>query len=1626
VEALLTSPVDERVNPYVGPRWFTEDDETRFFGRDREAAEMLSLVVAHRAVLLFAQSGAGKSSLLRARLIPTLRRRGFDVLPIGRLKRTDAASVGTSTNVFTHNTIASWGATGATTLREALEHLPVTLDARGNPSPRIVVFDQFEELFSAYPERFDERATFLRELTDVLEDDAIARAVFAIREDYLASLTSLDDLFPEELRTRYRLQRLRRDAALLAITRPLQSAGVWFEPGVAEELVDDLLRRPQGVVEFVEPVQLQVACFTLFEQLPTGAGVITRDHLRSFGNVDEALKNYYAESLQRAVRTSGVPESRLREWFDTKLIIEGRARGMSFRGATHTDGVPNVAVDALAQQHLIVGEARADGSVWYELSHDRFIEPIHKANERWRERAATRRTMRRWVLAGGGVAVGLLMALLVMLLLQTRKVVTAQKLAMDAKQLQIVARDRETAEARRAADAAAQREAAQHELVIAQQQVASATAHARQLEARELAEQRELETALAGSHVATRPDLAALISLEALHENTGNVEARASLLGALENSPQLQMYLRDHDRPVVRALFSPNGKAIISAGEDGTIVIWSADSGRPAARPIRTGQKLLEDVAISPDGRLLASADGDASVRLWDIPTGSQHGPPLNDSRWTGTVAFSPDGSYVAAGGGDNSVRVWNIARPGDAPLLLVGHTKPVISVAFSPDGRTLASAGFDGSVRVWDWHARRETLPPLTGHVGSVWAVTFSPDGTLASSGSDRTIRLWDVSTGALRRRPIVAHGDSVTAIAFNSDGSVLVSASADRLVRLWNAADGTPIGEPLVGHANPVRTVAFSPDGRRLVSGDYGNDVIVWDLESHHRLGAPRFGHLTPVWAVACSPDGRIVATGGGDKRIVLWDRITRARLGPTLEGHTADVAGLAFSPDGSLLASASSDATVRLWDVVTGRPSGEPLTGHRGVVFSVAFDPSGSRLASAGADGSVKLWNLTNRALVREFTGLEADARAVVFSPDGRLVAAGGGGGVIHIWNVASGQQQPPLTGHDNTIRALVFASNEVLLSTGIDKRVLAWDLGTPSPRPRDLAGVDDDVYSLAVSPDGRTAFAGESDGTIHQLDVAGRKLARQPLNGHGGAIYALAMTRSGVLLASNANGEALAWNTATGQLLGESMMAHSKEVFSVAFHPKQKLLVSGGSNDVTVWNLDVARSVNMESVTTTLNQVVFSPDGKTVAGAGCGNWDKDKCTTGAIQFWNPEDGSQARETVTTGPGNVTSIAFVDGDAIVAGNSAGGISVWNTKSRRRVAAVPDAHDEEIGTLAVSPNGRYFVSGGDDGAVKLWRLDKTGIGSPVEIVKGVDPSSKPNQEILRVAFSPDGRLVATGSRNRAIVLWDVASPQRPRELRRLLGHTGSVDALAFTPDGRTLVSGSIDKTVRLWDVESGKPIGTMHGHSADIESIAVSADGSTAVSGARDGLLFIWDLDVASWRSRVCEMVGRNLEKAEWAQYLPGHVPSRTCPQVTARQADSAALNGDRPKAARLFAEAVTAAIQQRERVLMNQVCWFGSLDGFEAVVWPACEAAMQSASDDVVGMFADSRGLARALRGDRSGAIKDFSTFLEWSRKHGFEGDASVPRRRQWIDELKQNRNPFTQEVLIQLRSETMDPE
>ena len=396
--------------PYVGPRPFETRDRHLFFGREREAHEISSLVLANKLFVLYAQSGAGKTSLVNAGVLPLVEDE-LEALPTARLqvrlpsrladmadasarRRDGRSEPADARNIYTLAVLSAWasprdlGKLKQTTLAEFLASRPRQTQPIGMPIPWLLVFDQFEELFTTHPDHWEERGEFLKQIAEASDSLPDLRVLLVLREDFLSRLLGFADVFRNGLKDRYFLEPLRRSAAELAITNPIRSTGRSFEPAAVEDLVRRLMtsrvdvgdaRTVQVEGEFVEPVLLQVVCQTLWTALPAEVSTITLAHVRELADVDISLARFYSDAVREAADLGLVSERRIREWVQQKLLTHpGGTRGTVYVGANTTEGLPNEVVSQL-EGKLLRAEFRA-GARWLEITHDSLLGPIEQSN----------------------------------------------------------------------------------------------------------------------------------------------------------------------------------------------------------------------------------------------------------------------------------------------------------------------------------------------------------------------------------------------------------------------------------------------------------------------------------------------------------------------------------------------------------------------------------------------------------------------------------------------------------------------------------------------------------------------------------------------------------------------------------------------------------------------------------------------------------------------------------------------------------------------------------------------------------------------------------------------------------------------------------------------------------------------------------------------------------------------------------------------------------------------------------------------------------------------------------------------------------------------------------------------
>lgn len=571
----------------------------------------------------------------------------------------------------------------------------------------------------------------------------------------------------------------------------------------------------------------------------------------------------------------------------------------------------------------------------------------------------------------------------------------------------------------------------------------------------------------------------------------------------------------------------------------------------------------ITSITLSPSGKILATGSEDATVKLWDTQSQKEFATLTGHTAGVYAVAFSADGKLLASGGDDNTVKLWDAATY-QVLATLEGHDAGVYSLAVSPNGKILASASDDKTVRLWDIASRHE-LATLTGHTAGVYSLAFSPDGKILVSGSeDNSAKLWDVKTQR-QIGTLLGHSAGVYSLAFSPKGNILATGSNDSSVKLWNTTTRQQLAA-LRGHSAGVTTLAFSHDGQSVATGSDDATARLWDIGTSQELMVFK-GHTGSVSSLVLTQEGRTLATGSWDRTVKLWDTSTREEL-LTLVGHEAGVSSLAFFPDGQTLASASDDETVRIWNTVT-RQQLATLSGNTGGVYALAVSQDGKFFASSGEDNTVRLWAAATRQQLAIFAGHAAGVYVVAFSPDGKILASASEDNTVRLWNTETRQPLAVLSGHAAGVYALAFSPDgKMLASGGEDNTIRLWAT-TPIRQLEVFTGHSSGVYVITFSPDGKILASGSEDHTVKFWDITTRR-ALATLEGHIAGIYALAFSPDGKTLATGSNDYTVKlWDTGTLEEL-LTLTGHAGRISSIAFASDGKMLATASwDKSVKLW-------------------------------------------------------------------------------------------------------------------------------------------------------------------------------------------------------------------------------------------------------------------------------------------------------------------------------------------------------------------------------------------------------------------------------------------------------------------------
>ncbi len=1096
---------DPTRSPFPGLEPFDRRDAAVFFGREQEIDRLTELLTSTllrgpgRFVAIVGPSGSGKSSLLRAGLLPRLERLAERWVVIPAMEPGRQPLRGLARSLQAAFRAAGHDRSLADLLNQvghgsgSLVELGYELSEAAGGAKRsvLVVVDQAEELVTLSGPR--EQEEFLATLRGALHEDSPMWTIATLRGEFLSSAPdraglaeAIDDTLLVEPLSRIRLPEI--------IERPAQRAGLDFVPGLVQRMVEDTSGGDA----------LPMLAWTL-QQLYRGAGpgperVVTVDAYEALGGVIGALERQ-ADRLTAELHRRGQGDLVLPTLL--KLVTIGEAGEPTRRRLERSrlTAAENAIMQAFIDARLLTSSGAGKEST-VEVAHEALLrqwpplrQAITDAQEGLRIRSQVERMASDWERSGNDESY---------LLRGTRLAAFEAWVRQHPNDLDAV--NKRFLEASLALADREQREAIERE-------------RAR----RELQGENWGRAAL--FELDRSPEQAILLALAALATD-GNAQAPAVIrsVNAVLDGVRLRHVLRKHTDRLSAITFSPDGQTVLTGSYDGTARLWDLATGEPL-RVLAGHSEHVVCVAWSPDGGRVATGSWDGTARIWDPTSGDCLTVLTGHDGWVSSVAWSPDGVHLATGSRDNTAGVWEVAS-GRLMRRLAGHTDWVRSAEWRPDGRHVLTGSYDNTAALWEARTGKR-VRELRAHTNAVPAVRWLPDGRQAITASeDGTLRVWQIDA-AQEVRIINVHTSPTYCLDIDQAGSHVVTGSEDGNVRIFDVASGA-LEHILPGHGSWVSSVRWSPDGdwiascsgdgtarltylpgrqrSRMVercngwissvrwhpdgvraaraSGD--GTVRIWAVNSDETTAEAEAGTSMADVNVLCldwHPNGALLATGGFDGKVQTID-VGRPEFRGDFPQHQDRVAAVAWQPGGSLFATASYDGSAMVIDAETGdtvatigvgqmlesvgwnyrgdllaigswdnniylwRPEQsdhtlQQLSGHTAALHDVAWAPGDDRLASTSGDGTARVWDVPDNKQIAQM--LAGEAFAVGWSPNGRFIATGSRDGNVRIWNAATVQLMQELC-HAEGIQALDWSPDSEQLLTGSEAGTVSlWNVG-----------------------------------------------------------------------------------------------------------------------------------------------------------------------------------------------------------------------------------------------------------------------------------------------------------------------------------------------------------------------------------------------------------------------------------------------------------------------------------------------------------------------------------------------------------------------------------------------------
>lgn len=1220
----MSSNQAKRKNPYKGARAF-EIGET-IFGRAREIAELLDLLIAERIVLLHSPSGAGKTSLVQAGLVPALTKARFAVLPVIRVNHEPPADIDQADvtfNRYIYSALLSLEEARPAEERLAESEIRATslaayLEKREAAQPssaRVLVFDQFEEILTGNATDTEHKEAFFNQVGEALSNRR-CWALFAMREDYVGALSPYLRRIPTRLTTTYRLDLLGITAARLAIQNPARASGVDFHDDAAKQLVDDLrilrVQGPDGILQeekgdFVEPVQLQVVCYRLWEKLKADVSDIRKVDIETGEDVNQALAGYFAQSVKTIAKKEKISERKIREWFTNALITAQGLRGQVMASGEVSQGLATKVIWELVNVYLVRAEKRRN-AVWFELAHDRLIEPVIQNNAEWLKTNLNefQRQAALWSLQNRPDR----------LLLHGPALTKAVEWA-DRNPTALT--DTERAFLSRCLEARTEEET--ETLRLRQQAVkdrkqirrvrllavalgifliavivfgviiwkATQTSRARQLSMRAMSE------------LNNNPDLALLLSVKAYELEPSSLDSRKALLTALDNTSGIEAFLSGHTQPVDKVAISPDGN-ILASGAKGELKFWNLKEHKVIAS-IETEPHEIVAMSFNHDGQLLVTGDLEGTLIVWDVGNRKQlyqrRAAEVRQRFQRVDIDFlvSQSNDEMVVKNGEDLSR-WDIKTGAS----LGSYEKPkktpgnIGAFVLQPGTEKLTAFTTAGWLIVWEGlHDPPKTIElaakEAEAELGFDSAVSFSPDGRLVAVARsfDHDVLVFNTLSHGQKFQIDNPFSDlQITTLRFNNTGDQLALGYSNGLVQTINnrmgRADELQVGTKLdellaskkvpeflasAGHNRAVTSLAYVADDTKLVSGGEDGKVIVWHAGASETRVPFALGD--GISDGIYSKDEKEIITCDAVGNLKVWDSTTGTAIKTLVSDARIRWLRLARTVDGKILAAGEDKSKEQLKALRRARTRDTKSTSQ------------GNQLSN-----QIFIWdNGTVKTIALPPAGENEVIEVMAFSPDGRTLAVGQSGGPITLWDVNTLQQrgkplalrkeQEPIAESDHPLSFLAFdQTGTKLVSTNGTGNYAFWDLASservePYFQRREYAGRS--PVDIAFSHDGKIAIAVLFDRIILWSILENKEIRTLNLYRDESATGIVLSSDDKRFALTTRQGGTIIFETDSGQRLGPAFKSGEPGCRAVFKSDGTKVAVfscwySGG----IIWNLD----------------------------------------------------------------------------------------------------------------------------------------------------------------------------------------------------------------------------------------------------------------------------------------------------------------------------------------------------------------------------------------------------------------------------------------------------------------------